>query len=93
MQTEKLQTVFENAYMFAKQLRVPELKAEHVLYELSVVDSDAKRILEEFGLTSENLRLIRTGRGGVVVDNKEIRELNTRAGCFARVLGSSDVDC
>lgn len=93
MQTEKLQTVFENAYMFAKQLRVPELKAEHVLYELSVVDSDAKRILEEFGLTSENLRLIRTGRGGALVDNKEIRELNTRAGCFARVLGSNDVDC
>ncbi len=93
MQTEKLQMVFDNAYMFAKQLRVPELKAEHVLFELAVVDSDAKRILEEFGLTKENLCLIRTGRGGNLVENQEIRELNSRAGYFARVLGSKDVDC
>lgn len=93
MQTEKMQMVFDNAYMFAKQLRAPELKAEHVLFELAVVDSDAKKVLEEFGLTKDNLCLIRSGRGGPIVETREISELNSRAGYFARVLGSRDVDC
>lgn len=75
MQTETLQMVLDNAYMYARQLRVPAFKAEHVLYQLSVVDSDAKKMLEEFGLTKDNLGLIRTGRGGPLTDSKEVQEL------------------
>lgn len=93
MQTEKMQMVFDNAYMYAKQLRSPELKAEHVLFELSVVDSDAKKVLEEFGLTKDNLGLIRSGRGGSIVETREIAELHGRAGYFASLFGVRDVDC
>lgn len=93
MQSIKLQTVYENAYLFARQLRAPQLKAEHVLYELAVVDSEAKKILGEFGLTKDVLEPKRMGRGGPVSDSREIDELNSRAAFFAMQLGEKDVDC
>ena len=45
MQTEKLQDVIEKAYVFARQLGVQEVKAEHVLFELANVESHAKAVL------------------------------------------------
>ncbi len=93
MQTENLQTVFEKAYLFARQLRVPTLKAEHVLFELANVPSSAQSVLQEFGLTSKNLEPKQTGRGGPVSDSSEITELNFRAVFFAGKLGQKDVDC
>lgn len=93
MQTENLQTVFEKAYLFARQLRVPTLKAEHVLFELANVPSSAQSVLQEFGLTSKNLEPKHTGRGGPVSDSSEITELNFRAVFFAGKLGQKDVDC
>ena len=93
MQTETLQMVLDNAYMYARQLRVPAFKAEHVLYQLSVVDSDAKKMLEEFGLTKDNLGLIRTGRGGPLTDSKEVQELVARATFFSQSFGQKDVTC
>lgn len=93
MQTENLQTVFEKANLFARQLRVPTLKAEHVLFELANVPSSAQNILREFGLTSQNLEPKQTGRGGPVSDSGEISELNFRAVFFATKLEQKDVDC
>lgn len=93
MQSEQLQKVFEKAYLFARQLRVPNLKAEHILFELANVDSVAQKILAEFGLTAENLEPKKTGRGGPVSDSGEIYELNSRATYFAMSLGEKDVDC
>ena len=93
MQTETLQMVLDNAYMYARQLRAPAFKAEHVLYQLSVVDSDAKKMLEEFGLTKDNLGLIRTGRGGPLTDSKEVQELVARATFFSQSFGQKDVTC
>ncbi len=93
MQTENLQTVFEKANLFARQLRVPALKAEHVLFELANVPSSAQSVLREFGLTSQNLEPKQTGRGGPVADSGEIADLNFRAVFFANKLGQKDVDC
>lgn len=93
MQTENLQTVFEKANLFARQLRVPALKAEHVLFELANVPSSAQGVLKEFGLTSKNLEPKQTGRGGPVSDSGEIAELNFRSAFFAKKLGQKDVDC
>jgi len=93
MQSENLQKVFENAYMFANQLRVSNLKAEHILFELANVDSEAKDILAEFGLTKKNLEPKQTGLGGPISNSTEIQELNSRATYFAEQLGEKDVGC
>ncbi|MCM1289691.1 MAG: ATP-dependent Clp protease ATP-binding subunit [Corallococcus sp.] len=93
MQSEKLQKVFENAYMFANQLRVSNLKAEHILFELANVDSEAKDILAEFGLTKKNLEPKQTGLGGPISNSTEIQELNSRATYFAEQLCEKDVSC
>lgn len=93
MQSENLQKVFENAYMFANQLRVSNLKAEHILFELANVDSEAKDILAEFGLTKKNLEPRQTGMGGPISNSTEIQELNSRATYFAEQLGEKDVSC
>ena len=93
MQSEQLQKVFENAYMFANQLRVSNLKAEHILFELAGVDSTAKDILAEFGLTKKNLEPKQTGLGGPLSNSTEIQELNSRATFFAEKLGEKDVSC
>ena len=93
MQSEQLQDVFENAYMFAMKLRVHALKAEHVLFALANVESEAKTILAEFGLTSDNLEPKQTGLGGPVGKSKEIQDLNFIANYLAEKLGEKEVTC
>lgn len=93
MQSEQLQKVFEKAYLFARQVRSPKLKAEHILFELATVESPAQKILAEFGMTPSNLEPRHPGQGGVVSDSREIYDLNSRAAYFAMTLGEKDVDC
>ena len=91
--TESLQDVFEVARDYAQKVCSPMIKAEHVLYGLSVVESDAKKILEEFGLTPDKLGIIKRGRGTPMTCDTEIRELNERAYTIAQVLELKEVTC
>lgn len=91
--TESLQDVFEVARDYAQKVCSPMIKAEHVLYGLSVVESDAKKILEEFGLTPNKLGIIKRGRGTPMTCDTEIRELNERAYTIAQVLELKEVTC
>ena len=91
--TESLQDVFEVARDYAQKVCSPMIKAEHVLYGLSGVESDAKKILEEFGLTPNKLGIIKRGRGTPMTCDTEIRELNERAYTIAQVLELKEVTC
>ena len=93
MQSETLQNVFEFAAMFARNQRESQLASKHVLYGLARVDNEARPFLTDFGLTVNNLEPKEKGRGGVLQESSEIRQLNARAAVIAQELGESDTNC
>lgn len=93
MQTETLEKVYERANVLARQMRVSSVKSEHVLYALAVIESDAQKILNEFGLSAENLEPKQSGRGGPVFESTELRTINSLAAFYAGKMGERDVDC
>ena len=93
MQSETLQNVFEFAAMFARNQRAPQLVSQHVLYGLARVDNEARPFLTEFGLTVNNLEPKEKGRGGLLQESTEIRQLNARAAVIAHELGDADTNC
>lgn len=93
MQSETLQSVYEYAAMFARTKKAARLECQHVLYALSKVDNEAKRFLTDFGLNEQNLEPKAKGRGGDLVDSREIMYLNTSAATIAEVMGDENLNC
>ncbi len=93
MQSKTLQDVYEFASMFARSKKASHLECQHVLYAMSVVDNEAKRFLNEFGLNELNLEPKAKGSGGVLVDSPEITYLNSSAAAIADVIGDTCVNC
>lgn len=93
MLTNELQMVYKYAQMYAAELNAPEVKSEHVLYGLSVVDSEAKKVLNSFGLNQSNLRLTRSSAIEKPAVSQEMRGLNERAATFARMTQNPNVEC
>lgn len=93
MQSKPLQDVYEFARMFARTKKVSHLECCHVLYAMSVKENEAKRFLNDFGLTMQNLEPKAKGNGGELLDSPEIIYLGTYAASIANGMGDDCVNC
>ncbi|MCH5156855.1 MAG: ATP-dependent Clp protease ATP-binding subunit [Clostridiales bacterium] len=93
MQSETLQSVYEFANRFARNLRLSELKSEHVLYALTVIDNETWPFLKQFDLDSTNIEPRLKGYGGILHNSPEVDELNDRALTIAGELDEANVNC
>ena len=93
MQSKSLQDVYDFASMFARSKKATHLECCHVLYAMSVVDNEAKRFLNDFGLNEQNLEPKAKGSGGPLLESPEITYLNASAAAIADGIGDESVNC
>ena len=93
MQSKSLQDVYDFASMFARSKKASHLECRHVLYAMSVVDNEAKRFLNDFGLNEQNLEPKAKGSGGPLLESPEITYLNASAAAIADGIGDESVNC
>ena len=93
MQTEMLQDVILNAKLYARDKRQPTLEPHHVLYALAITNNDAKPLLDEFGLSAENLESS-TGHGnGTPVESGDYLDMMKMANAIATIVGAQEIGC
>ena len=93
MRTERLQTAYDIANMYARNNRVSCIMSEHVLFGLVNVENPTKDFLAQFGMTAQNLEPRTSFHTGA---NRNLNEIQTLDACSAQIahaLGEKDVDC